>query len=136
MPNREEQPSLLQQHGHTTGMIILTLAGVMIVAVGAGIAAGYFAFHGHRAGAMLSMLSLLVVVVAAVALYRALIAPYYRRLEDANLSLHIKQEDILDTKDDLFIKFLGIHDGNYAANSPRPFAERLREVADITARVM
>jgi PAS domain S-box-containing protein len=62
--------------------------------------------------------------------------PYYRRLQDANLSLHIKQEEILDTKDDLFIKFLGIHDAHYASNSPKPFEARLREVADITARVM
>ncbi len=136
MPNMEHHLPLRRENGQTRGMIILFLAGVMIVAVGAGVGAGYFAFHGHQAGAMLSLLSLLVVLIAAVTLYRALIAPYYRRLEDANLSLHIKQEEILDTKDDLFIKFLGIHDGNSAANSPRPFAERLREVADITARVM
>jgi PAS domain S-box-containing protein len=43
---------------------------------------------------------------------------------------------LLDTKDDLFIKFLGIYDVNYAANSPRVFAKRLNDVADITARVM
>jgi len=65
-----------------------------------------------------------------------MIAPYYRRLEDANLELQIKQEELLDMKDDLFIKFLGIYDANYAANSPRLFPERLRDVADITARVM
>ncbi len=136
MPNREHLLPLRMERGATRGMIVLFLAAVMIIAVGSGLGAGYFAFHGHRAGAMLSLLSLLVVLVAAIVLYRFLIAPYYRRLEDANLALHIKQEEILDTKDDLFIKFLGIHDGNFAANSPRPFAERLREVADITARVM
>ncbi len=136
MQKREHHLTHRLEHGRTTGTAMLFLAGAMVIAVTAGLGAGYFAFHGHRAGAMLSLLSLLVVLVAAIALYRLLIAPYYRRLEDANLALHIKQEEILDTKDDLFIKFLGIHDGNHAANSPRPFGERLREVADITARVM
>jgi PAS domain S-box-containing protein len=72
----------------------------------------------------------------AYVLFRTMIAPYYRRLEDANLELRIKQEELLDMKDDLFIKFLGIHDANYAANSPRLFPDRLKDVADITARVM
>ena len=62
--------------------------------------------------------------------------PYFRRLEDANLELHLKQEELLDIKDDLFIKFLGIYDVNYAANSPRLFPDRLKDVADITARAM
>jgi PAS domain S-box-containing protein len=50
--------------------------------------------------------------------------------------LHLKQEEVLDVKDDLFIKFLGIYDVNYAANSPRLFPDRLKDVVDITARVM
>ena len=57
-------------------------------------------------------------------------------MEDANLELHLKQEEMLDIKDDLFIKFLGVYDVNYAANSPRLFADRLKDVADVTARVM
>ncbi len=136
MPNEAHHLPLRLGSGRTKGVIMLYLAALMIVAVAAGLCAAYFAFHGHRAGAMLSLLSILIVLIASVVLYRLLIAPYYHRLEDANLSLHISQEEILNTKDDLFIKFLGIHDGNSAANSPRPFGDRLREVADITARVM
>jgi PAS domain S-box-containing protein len=65
-----------------------------------------------------------------------MIFPYYRGLEDSNLELHLKHEELLDVKDDLFIKFLGIYDVNYAANSPHMFKDRMKDVADITARVM
>ena len=88
------------------------------------------------AGIILSLFLLFAIPGAAYLLYRQLIAPYYRRLEDANLELHLKQEELLDIKDDLFIKFLGIYDVNYAANSPRLFVNRMKEVADVTARVM
>ena len=84
------------------------------------------------------MILLFVPLIALVSflLYRNIIVPAFRRLEDANLEMHLKQEELLDTKDDLFIKFLGIYDVNYAANSPRLFASRLKDVADVTAKVM
>jgi PAS domain S-box-containing protein len=116
--------------------IIILASIVLIIAVAAGTLGGYHASLGDRQGITLSMLLLLVLPILAIVLYRTIIGPYYRRLEDANLSLHIKQEELQDMKDDLFIKFLGIHDVNYAANSPRTFQERLRDVADVTARVM
>ena len=117
--------------------LMKALAGVVLLAaVVAGIASGYYVSSGGRGGAIVSLLFLLVVPILAYSLYRLLIAPYYRRIEDANLGLRIKQDELLDTKDDLFIKFLGIYDVNYAANSPRLFPDRLRDVADITARVM
>ena len=84
----------------------------------------------------MSLAFLVAIPFIAYILYRKLIFPYYRRLEDANLELHLKQEELLDIKDDLFIKFLGVYDVNYAANSPRLFMNRMKEVADITARVM
>ncbi len=77
-----------------------------------------------------------LIPLASFVLYKKIIFPYYRRLEDANLELHLKQEELLDIKDDLFIKFLGVYDVNYAANSPRLFSDRLKDVADTTARVM
>ena len=86
---------------------------------------------------MLLMLALVPLIpLASFVLYRKLFFPYYRRLEDANLELHLKHEELLDIKDDLFIKFLGVYDLNYAANSPRMFPDRLKDVADTTARVM
>ena len=136
MPNSDHHHPHPQGPAHTRGVIMLFLAAVLVIAAGAGAAAGHLAFRGQGSGVLLSLLILAAVLVAGVVLYRFLIDPYYRRLQDANLALHIKQEEILDTKDDLFIKFLGVHDAHYAANAPRTFGERLREVADITARVM
>jgi PAS domain S-box-containing protein len=118
------------------GAVIGIVAFVAAIALIAGSLGGYYASAGDRGGMALSLLLILLTLVLAVALYRSIIRPYYRRLEDANLALHIKQEELQDTKDDLFIKFLGIHDVNYAANSPRAFPDRLRDVADVTARVM
>jgi PAS domain S-box-containing protein len=132
----EHGPGLFPEEEGTRSGIILLVAVVLITAVAGGTVGGYYLSQGERLGALLSLLFVLVVPIAAYILYRTLIGPYYRRLEDANLALHIKQEELHDTRDDLFIKFLGIHDVNYAANSPRLFPERLKDVADITARVM
>jgi PAS domain S-box-containing protein len=108
----------------------------LVLAVVCGASAGYFAAGGNSAGAVLSLAVLALISLVAYILYRETIFPYYHRLEDANLELHLKQEELLDTKDDLFIKFLGVYDVNYAANSPRLFKNRMKDVADITARVM
>lgn len=112
--------------------IVLLLGGAVVL----GASAGYFLSRGVGAGLVLSLLALLLIPVSSVLLYQKGLLPSYRRLEDANLELQIKQEEMLDIKDDLFIKFLGIYDVNYAANSPRLFANRLKDVADVTARVM
>jgi len=117
-------------------ILILSMAIVLAVAALTGAAAGYFISHGDRVGVILSLSLLSVTPILSYLLYRKTIIPSYRRLEDSNLELHLKQEELLDTKDDLFIKFLGIYDVNYAANSPRLFAHRMKDVADITARVM
>lgn len=119
---------------HRKGVLILCIALALVVAFGA--SAGYFIARGRSAGVSLSLVCLVVSALVAYALYRKMIFPYYHRLEDANLELHLKQEELLDTKDDLFIKFLGVYDVNYAANSPRLFKNRMKDVADITARVM
>ncbi len=121
---------------HRKGILILSIALVLVAAVCIGAGAGYFISEGDRRGVLLSLGLVLFVAAALYLLYRKTIFPYVRRLEDANLELHLKQEELLDTKDDLFIKFLGVYDVNYAANSPRLFAQRLKDVADITARVM
>ncbi|OGW35445.1 MAG: hypothetical protein A2010_02445 [Nitrospirae bacterium GWD2_57_9] len=121
---------------HRKGMLITAIALVLLTAVLSGTAAGYFITAGNRAALFLSLVVLAAVPAAAFVLYRQMIFPYYRRLEDANLELHLKQEELLDVKDDLFIKFLGIYDVNYAANSPRLFMNRMKDVADVTARVM
>ncbi len=118
------------------GRILALAAVVLAAALVVGLVGGYSLFSGDRSAAAVSLLLILTVSVCAAVLYRSIVAPYYRRLEDANLELHIKQEELLDMKDDLFIKFLGVHDANYAANSPRLFPQRLKDVADITARVM
>lgn len=118
------------------GMLIILVSLVLIAAIAAGTYGGYSLSHGDRAGTILSLLGILIVPIIAAVFYRTMIAPYYRRLEDANLELHIRQEELHDLKDDLFIKFLGIYDVNYAANSPRLFPDRMKDVADITARVM
>jgi PAS domain S-box-containing protein len=121
---------------HRKGILISAIALVLAAAVAGGMAAAFFIMHGSRAALGISLVVLAGIPVLALVLYRWLIFPYYRRLEDANLELHLKQEELLDIKDDLFIKFLGIYDVNYAANSPRLFMNRMKDVADITARVM
>lgn len=121
---------------HSKGLMVFILALILAAAVLIGATAGYFVALDTRS-AMLLMLALVPVIpLASLVLYRKLFFPYYRRLEDANLELHLKHEELLDIKDDLFIKFLGVYDLNYAANSPRMFPDRLKDVADTTARVM
>ena len=124
------------EQGSKKGLSIILLALVLVAAITAGMVGGYYIFNHDARGLAMTILFFLVIPIVAYVLFRIMIAPYYRRLEDANLEMRIKQEEILDMKDDLFIKFLGIHDANYAANSPRLFPDRLKDVADITARVM
>jgi len=133
---RERLAATEGEKGHSSTLIIVLVVMVLAAAIAAGSLGAYGALRSDGKGIALSMLFFLVAPILAYALYRTMIAPYYRRLEDANLELHIKQEELLDMKDDLFIKFLGIHDANYAANSPRHFPERLKDVADVTSRVM
>ncbi|MCK9419284.1 MAG: PAS domain S-box protein [Nitrospirae bacterium] len=121
---------------HSKGVLIFILSLILIAAVLIGATAGYFVSLDDRYAALLISALVLLVPLASFVLYRKTIFPYYRRLEDANLELHLKQEELLDIKDDLFIKFLGVYDVNYAANSPRLFSDRLKDVADTTARVM
>ncbi|HEY6011931.1 MAG TPA: PAS domain S-box protein, partial [Nitrospirota bacterium] len=121
---------------HRKGLLVFLIAVVLVAAVIIGAGAGYFLSEKDPRGVLLSLVLVLFVPLASFVLFRKTIFPYFRRLEDANLELHLKQEELLDTKDDLFIKFLGVYDVNYAANSPRLFAQRLKDVADITARVM
>ncbi len=121
---------------HRKGVLISSVVLVLAAGVLIGAAAGYSAVHGEQGGVVFSLALLPLIPVLAYLLYKKTIFPYYRRLEDANLELHLKQEEVLDVKDDLFIKFLGIYDVNYAANSPRLFHDRLKDVVDITARVM
>lgn len=115
---------------------VLALIACTLAVVALGIAAGYLTACPEQRGFFLPVALLLIVPLGVYLLYKKTLYPSYRRLEDANLELHLKQEELLDTKDDLFVKFLGIYDVNYAANSPRLFNERLSDVADITARVM
>jgi PAS domain S-box-containing protein len=138
MPIRRRDHASLSdtEQGNSKTLIIVLVVLVLVAAIAAGSIAAYSALRSDGHGMALSLLLFLVVPILAYVLFRTMIAPYYRRLEDANLELHIKQEELLDMKDDLFIKFLGIHDANYAANSPRLFPERLRDVADVTSRVM
>lgn len=119
------------------GLLIILIALVLAASVLIGWAAGFAAARGATGVLLFIILAALPgIPIISYVLYRKTIYPYYHRLEDANLELHLKQEELLDTKDDLFIKFLGIYDANYAANSPRLFENRLSEVADVTARVM
>lgn len=118
------------------GFLIFTIALVLAAAVFVGAYAGSAVVRDAKTAMVAGLFFLLLVPLVSYLFYRVTIFPYYRRLEDANLELHLKQEELLDTKDDLFIKFLGIYDVNYAANSPRLFSERLTDVADVTARVM
>jgi PAS domain S-box-containing protein len=138
MPIRRRDHAALAEgeRGTSRTLIIVLVALVLVAAIAAGSVGAYSALRNDGKGIALSLLFFLVVPILAYVLFRTMIAPYYRRLEDANLELHIKQEELLDMKDDLFIKFLGIHDANYAANSPRLFPERLKDVADVTSRVM
>ncbi len=121
---------------HRKGVLIFLIALVLGVAVCIGAVTGYFITQDIRNGFLLSLVLIPFIPLSAYLLYMKTILPSYRQLEDANLELHLKQEELLDIKDDLFIKFLGVYDVNYAANSPRLFADRLTDVADITARVM
>lgn len=121
---------------HKKGVLIFLIALVLGAAVCIGALSGYFISQGAQHAFLLSLVFVPLLPLSAYLLYIKTISPSYRRLEDANLELHLKQEELLDIKDDLFIKFLGVYDVNYAANSPRLFADRLADVADITARVM
>jgi PAS domain S-box-containing protein len=121
---------------HRKGVLIGAVAFVLAAAALAGAVASWAAIEGAMMGVALAVVVIVAVPLAAYALYRQLIFPYYRKLEDTNLELHLKQEELLDIKDDLFIKFLGIYDVNHAANSPRLFMNRMKDVADVTARVM
>jgi PAS domain S-box-containing protein len=138
MPNtvEEQGPMPGRMQGNNKRGIVFLVAVVLIAAVTAGTVGGYYLSQGERVGVLLSLLFVLIVPILAYSLYRTMINPYFRRLEDANLALHIKQEELHDMKDDLFVKFLGIHDVNCAANSPRLIPARLKDVADITSRVM
>ncbi len=121
---------------HRKGVLISSVTLVLAAGVLIGAASGYSIARAEREGFIFFLFLLSVIPILAYLLYKRMIFPYYRRLEDANLELHLKQEEVLDIKDDLFIKFLGVYDVNYAANSPRLFPDRLKDVVDITARVM
>ncbi|HYA87221.1 MAG TPA: PAS domain S-box protein [Nitrospirota bacterium] len=118
------------------GTMILLISLLMVIAVLIGGDVGYFTARNDQRAFLLSLGLVPIILLLSYVLYKKTIFPYFRQLADSNLELHIKQEELLDTKDDLFIKFLGIYDVNYAANSPRLFSDRLTDVADITARVM
>lgn len=118
------------------GVLIFFIALLLVAAVSLGASAGYFLSSGERSGVALSLALVPLVSLASFLLYQKMIFPSYRRLEDANLELRLKQEELLDIRDDLFIKFLGVYDVNYEANSPRLFPDRLKDVADTTARAM
>lgn len=121
---------------HNKGLLVFKIALILISVVLIGVTTGYFLLHDIWSAMLIVAAMVSLITLASFVLYKKTIFPYYRRLEDANLELHLKQEELLDTKDDLFIKFLGVYDVNYAANSPRLFSDRLKEVADTTARVM
>lgn len=121
---------------HSKGIMVFILSLVITATVLIGATAGYYVSLDNRSAAFLVIALVCFIPVASYVLYKRIIFPYYRRLEDANLELHLKHEELLDIKDDLFIKFLGVYDLNYAANSPRVFSDRLKDVADTTARVM
>jgi len=103
---------------HKKGVLILRIALILFTAVIIGATTGYFFFRDSWSTVILVLALVPFVFLASFDLYRKTIFPYYRRLEDANLELHLKHEELLDIKDDLFIKFLGVYDVNYAANSP------------------
>jgi len=121
---------------HRKGLLVFLTAFVLGAAVFIGAVAGNSLARGDGRAVQHSLALTALVPFIAYVLYKKFIFPSYRRLEDANLELHLKQEELLDIKDDLFIKILGVYDVNFAVNSPRLFADRLNDVADITARVM
>jgi len=121
---------------HRKGLLIFLTAFVLGAAVFIGAIAGNSLARGDGRAVRHSLALTVLVPFIAYVLYKKFIFPSYRRLEDANLELHLKQEELLDIKDDLFIKILGVYDVNYAVNSPRLFADRLNDVAYITARGM
>ena len=128
----------MQQGGfeNKKGILIFLLALILLAAVLIGVTTEHFVSHESPFAVYLFLALALFIPLASFVLYRKTIVPYYRRLEDANLEMHLKQEELLDIKDDLFLKFLGVYDVNYAANSPRLFSDRLKDVAVTTARVM
>ncbi len=121
---------------HRKGFLVFSIMLVLAAAVLIGVAVGYFISGENRVAFPMAIILLLAIPLLSYLFYKKMIFPYYRRLEDSNLELHLKHEELLDVKDDLFVKFLGIYDVNYAANSPRLFKNRMQDVADITARVM
>jgi len=121
---------------HRKGILIFSIIFMLLAAASVGAVAGFSFSRESGAGLLLITTLVAIIPLLSYLLYRKMIFPYYRRLEDSNLELHLKHEELLDIKDDLFIKFLGIYDVNYAANSPRMFKSRMQDVADITARVM
>src|SRR6185369_7062167 len=75
------------------GMLIFLIALVLGAAISAGAFAGYLAAHGEGRGFSQSLVLVPLVALGAYLLYRKMIFPSYRRLEDANLELHLKQEE-------------------------------------------
>ncbi len=118
------------------GLLILFIALLFAGAALAGALIGYFTAQGIVLPLLIAVALISAIPLLSYMIYKKMILPYHRRLEDANLELRLRHEELLDTRDDLFIKFLGIYDVNYAANSPRLFSDRMKDVADITARVM
>jgi PAS domain S-box-containing protein len=116
--------------------ILLSAIVAFVLAIAASAQLGHSATDGDRLGLFVALAFTVFFSLVSYLLGKKYLLSPYRELEDANLELHLKQEELLDVKDDLFIKFLGIYDVNYAANSPRLFPSRLADVADITARVM
>jgi len=121
---------------HSKVSLVFLLALIMLAAFFTGATVGYLLLNDMRYGLFFVFALAPLIPLASFILYRSAILPHYRHLEDANLELRLKQEELLDIKDDLFIKFLGVYDVNYEANSPRLFSDRLKDVADTTARVM
>jgi len=118
------------------GSLIFWLSLILVATVFMGAAGSYSLLNDRGYGLLLVFALAPLIPLASFMLYKKTIFPHYQRLEDANLELRMKQEELLDIKDDLFIKFLGVYDVNYEANSPRLFSDRLNDVADTTARVM
>jgi len=121
---------------HKKGILIFLLSLILAAAVFMGAAGSYSLMNDNGYGLLLVFVMAPLIPLASFILYKKTILPHYSHLEDANLELRLKQEELLDIKDDLFIKFLGVYDVNYEANSPRLFSDRLKDVADTTARVM
>jgi PAS domain S-box-containing protein len=122
--------------GYKKGIMLILPTFALLAAGLIGAVAELYREQGDGGGLLLILGAAALIALISYLLYRKTIYPSYRSLEDANLELRLKQEELLDTKDDLFIKFLGIYDVNYSLNSPRLFSERLKEAADIIARVM